>query len=364
MRYKIFLGLFFIVLSFGFVCSTTTTNKKQLSSSIKTISYDCEAPIKSGLLANKIKGMSFVAPPNPFPNDPLIALNKLGVDWVAVLPYAYFSKDQPTIQSFGTGGWWGESPEGICQTINYAHQKKIKVMLKPQLWTHNQWIGDLNLKTDESWAVFEKNYTNFILKWATIADSMKVDLFCIGTEIRHSVEQRPVFWRALIDKVRTIYKGKLTYAPNWDDYDKVTFWDQLDYIGTDAYFPLLADKTPSVCALKRAWQPTLMQLSAYAKKWNKPIVFTEFGYLSLDGCADKTWELEKRRASVGINQAAQAHAIQALLEIFSKEDWWAGGFLWKWYPNYKSAMGEGKRERDYTPQGKMAEKVLEKMYKN
>jgi hypothetical protein len=39
-------------------------------------------------------------------------------------------------------------------------------------------------------------------------------------------------------EIRKIYTGKLTYAANWDDFDKVPFWKELDYIGIDAYFPL------------------------------------------------------------------------------------------------------------------------------
>lgn len=359
MRYWIITGLLFVILSLGF---TWNIDKIEKIIPEKEELLKCNSPVQSGLLKGKVKGMSFVAPPNRFPKDPMIALDELGVDWIAVLPYAYFGKNQPTIRTFSSGGWWGERPVGICKTIEYAQDKEIKVMLKPQLWTHNQWIGELDFSSDKEWKLFEKNYTDFILKWASVADSMKVDLFCIGTEIRHSTEKRAVFWRTLIDKIKKVYKGKLIYAPNWDDYDKVSFWDKLDYIGIDAYFPLSTNKTPTVCALKTAWQPTLSKLKAYSKKWNKPILFTEFGYLSLDGCADKTWELEKRRNSVGVNQQAQANAVQALLEIFSAEEWWAGGFLWKWYPNYTSAMGEGKRERDYTPQGKLAEKVLKKMY--
>lgn len=363
MRYFILVGLFLIGLTLG-ALTRDKAPEREVSEIENRPTPLCASPIQSGLLEQKMKGMSFVAPPNPFPEDPVLPLANLGVDWIAVLPYAYFKKNAPTIHSFSSGGWWGERPEGICKTVALAKKNGVKVMLKPQLWTHDQWIGDLNFKNDKEWKTFEKNYTAFMLKWATIADSMKIDLLCIGTEIRHSTEERPKYWRGLIKAIKKVYKGKLTYAPNWDDYDKVTFWDALDYIGTDAYFPLSFDKTPTVCDLKTAWQPVLKKLKAFSKQWDKPILFTEYGYLSLDGCAGKTWELEKQRHSVDINQIAQSNAIQALLEVFAEEDWWVGGFLWKWYPNYSSAMGEGKRARDYTPQGKVAEELLKKMFTN
>lgn len=156
----------------------------------------------------------------------------------------------------------------------------------------------------------------------------------------------------------------MTYAPNWDDYDKVTFWDALDYIGTDAYFPLSSDKTPTVCDLKNAWQPLVKKLKSYSEQWNKPILFTEWGYLSVDACADKTWELEKQKDQIPVNEQAQANAIQALLETFGEEAWWAGGFQWKWYPSAHSAAGEGQHIKDYTPQEKKSIALLKTMYKN
>jgi hypothetical protein len=142
----------------------------------------------------------------------------------------------------------------------------------------------------------------------------------------------------------------------------VAFWDDLDYIGVDAYFPLSEADTPSVCTLKEAWKPYIAELKAFAQQWNKPILFTEYGYLSLDGAADKTWILEKNRQAASINEQVQANAIQALLESFGIEEWWAGGFLWKWYPNYYAAMGEGQHARDYSPQGKKAQKILQQLF--
>jgi len=359
MRYFLMAILVLIGLLFSFVWMDSSSPTDEIASPPK-----CKSPVQSGLLVNKMNGMSFVAPPNPFPTDPMEELATLGVGWIASLPYAFFHKNKPTVHHTVSGGWWGEGPEGMCKTIELAHGQGMKVMLKPQLWTHDQWIGDLDFKTEEEWKLFEASYSKFILSWAAVADSMEVELFCIGTEIQHSTTKRADYWRNLIDDVRKVYKGKLTYAPNWDDYDKVTFWDKLDYIGTDAYFPLLPNKTPTVCNLKDAWQPIVAKLKAFSKKWNKPILFTEFGYLSLDGCAFKTWELEKKRESVGVNEQAQSNAVQALLEVFAEEKWWAGGFLWKWYPNLNSAAGEAKQSRDYTPQGKLVEKVLRKMYED
>ena len=45
-------------------------------------------------------------------------------------------------------------------------------------------------------------------------------------------------WRKLIARVRQHYRGPLTYAANFDQYNTVGFWDALDVVGVNAYFPL------------------------------------------------------------------------------------------------------------------------------
>ena len=196
--------------------------------------------------------------------------------------------------------------------------------------------------------------------WTRLAEQLQVDLFCIGTEIRRSAIDHPAYWRDLIQQIRQVYSGPLTYAPNWDEYEYVNFWDQLDYIGVDAYFSLLPDETPKVCDLKEAWEPIKVNLRNFSKRYNKPILFTEWGYLSLGGCAYQTWELEKNRSSAAVNEQAQANACQALLETFAEEDWWAGGFQWKWYADMASSNRD--RSDDYTPQGKRAAQLLKQLY--
>lgn len=350
MRYYFYLfGILFLIITFS-SCEAADT---------------CETAIQSGLLEDKICGMSLTAPRAPFVQDPMVEMNALGIDWVALLPFGFFDQEDASI-SFDTtgtgGGWWGETKVGITTSHNLAVAQGMKTMLKPQLWSWQGWIGDMKYPTQQEWDDFHADYISFIFYWARVAEDLEVDLFCIGTEIKESAINYPTYWENLIDSVRQVYSGPITYAPNWDEYEDIVFWDRLDYIGVDAYFSLIPDVTPEVCALKTAWEPTFNKLEAFSKQWNKPILFTEWGYLSLDGCAYQTWELEKNRSSASINEQAQANAAQALLEMFGKEDWWAGGFQWKWYSDLATSTQD--RSDDYTPQGKMTADVLNTLYKN
>jgi len=317
--------------------------------------------IEKGLLQDKINGMALASSPCPFKVNPIPQLEGIGVNWIGIQPFAFFCKDKPQIKYVGYQ-WWGERKEGIIKTVELARASGMRILLKPQLWAYNQWIGDLKFDKESDWLIFETNYRNYILPMAKLADSLDVEIFSVGTEVKLSAIRRPQFWRTLIEDIRKIYKGKLIYASNWDGYHAVTFWDVLDYVGIDAYFPLIKDKSPKVDVLKKAWIPTVDSIQTFYEKWQRPILFTEFGYMSMEGCAYKAWLLEKEIKECPVNEQAQANALQALLETFGQKEWWAGGFQWKWYADVSSALSKDEAARDYTPQGKMAEDVLKQLY--
>lgn len=310
----------------------------------------------------KVNGLTMVAPPEPFPADPMHDVKQSGANWIAVVPYAFTRTGTPSVRYQEEGWqWWGERPAGVRETIRLAHDAGVRVMLKPQVYVPRSWTGTLSFETAEQWSAWEADYEHYVLRMARLADSTGVELFCIGTEFRKSIEQRPDFWFALIKKVRATFSGKLTYSANWDDWQQVPFWKELDFIGLSGYFPLVEADTPNVAALRTAWQPIAAQLRDFSQKQSRPVLFTEFGYLSVSGAGWRNWELERDIKSLPINEQAQANCIEALLSTFQTENWWAGGFLWKWFPNMRGH--EGYPERDYTPQGKSAEQTLQKWYR-
>jgi hypothetical protein len=311
----------------------------------------------------KINGLTFVAPPEPFPQNPMPHVSETGASWIAIVPYAFLRPGTNEVLFKENGGqWWGERPAGVKETIRLAHEQGLKVMVKPQVWIPNHWTGNLDFSSEEDWKTWETTYERYILRFAALADSAGTDMFCIATEFNAAIQKRPQYWNELISKIKNIYKGKLTYSANWDDWDKVPFWKELDYIGLGGYFPLVAETTPKVEDLKAAWQPIKERLKTYSQQQGKPVLFTEFGYLSVDSCGWRNWELERGIEGRNINEQAQANCYEALFSTFQHEDWWAGGFLWKWFPNMRGH--EGYPERDYTPQGKAGEQTLRKWYKD
>lgn len=289
------------------------------------------------------------------------AVRGVGANWIAVIPYGYTRQGEPRLHyNVVNEQWWGESREGAAATIRQARAAGLKVMLKPQVYIPSSWTGSLNFASEADWQRWEEDYETYIIDFARVAEETGAELFCIGTEFRSAIAKRPAFWHGLIAKVRRLYKGKITYSANWDDWPHIPFWGELDYIGLSGYFPLVEGTTPSVHALREAWGPIRDRLARFSAQHGKPVLFTEFGYLSVDGCGWRNWELEQGIHGRNINEQAQANCYEALLSVFQQESWWGGGFVWKWFPNMRGH--EGYPERDYTPQGKKGEMALRKWY--
>ncbi|MBK9255780.1 MAG: hypothetical protein IPM42_09860 [Saprospiraceae bacterium] len=307
-----------------------------------------------------VKGITVVAAPRPIGKDAFRRLKNIQTEWVAFVPYGFTRLNQPQVRYNMDRQWWGEKMDGLESCIKDAKSVGLKIMIKPQVFIPGSWVGDMDFKTESEWKMWEDQYRIFIMDYICLATRHNVEMFCIGTEFNIAMEKRTFFWRQLIRDIRKEYKGKLVYSANWDNYDKVKIWDELDYIGLSSYFPLTDVKTPEVKDLKNHWKPVVKRLRQFSDKNKKKILFTEYGYMSVDGCANKAWEIEKNKNALQVNQRAQANAYDAMWETFSKESCWAGGFLWKWFPD---GMGhEGYPEKDYTPQDKEAEKIINKWF--
>lgn len=308
--------------------------------------------------SQKINGVSLVSPPREISSAQFSDVKRVNPDWVAVIPYAFSRKGEPKVTFDHPEQWWGEGTEGSISLIKYAHEKGLKVMLKPHIWVMGEgWAGDFALETEDDWKIWENDFSKYILHFAKVADSLNVALFCIGTEYRIPAVQRPEFWRSLISRVREVYSGKITYASNWDNFDKIRWWGELDYLGIDAYFPLVESADPSTNEIKNGWEAMKQSLVDFHEKWQKPILFTEYGFQSVNGACGKHWEVDK--SNTNLNFALQARAYDATFQCFMKEDWYAGGFFWKWHFHF---WKQDRLKAEWTPQDKPAEQVIANWY--
>ncbi len=310
---------------------------------------------------SKINGISFVASANKLVKEDIYPIKEVSANYVTLMPFAFMkSLSSPTVIYNSERQWFGETEAGIKQYGKEFQKQDIKVMIKPQIWVWNgAYTGKITMENDKNWKLLEDSYETYLITFAKVAEEINAEIFCIGTELEQFVKNRPEYWLKLIKKIKKVYSGKLTYAANWDAFTRVPFWDALDFIGIDAYFPLSNKKTPTVNDFEKSWLPHKKQIQQHQKKYGKPILFTEYGYRSIDFTGKEPWS--SHRVDGAVNLQNQENALKALYHQFWKEDWFAGGFLWKWFHNHTEVGG--KNDNRFTPQNKPAQKTIKQYYK-
>jgi hypothetical protein len=285
-------------------------------------------------------------------------LAEFGVNQVAVVPYAFFRDG--SLGFAENGRWFSESQSGAISLADSLREHGIGLVLKPQVWLGRAgFSGDLDFADDAEWSEWEAQYERYILHNAAVAESAGASWFVVGTELARFGIERPQFWRQLIARVRLVYSGPLTYAANWwGEVDSLQFWDDLDAIGVQAYYPLAEIESPSQEDLKDAWAPHAAQLQSLSRKWGKPILFTEIGYKSTTDAAIEPWAWTPRPGEAVADPELQARLYEAFFQGPWTSEWSAGAFIWKWY-----AAGSSPRlALDFSPQGKPAEEILRQAY--
>lgn len=308
----------------------------------------------------KQKGVCWVGQPKEITAAEIQEVKLRGVNWISQTPFGWQRTPTDTLIGVETSlqtPWWGESKKGIAITTALARQQGIRTLLKPHLWVHGSWPGEIEMASERDWKAWFSQYENFIMSYARLADSVGIETLCIGTELHKTVRREE--WDTIIKKIRTVYRGKLTYAANFSgEFEDVPFWKDLDFIGIQAYFPLSSGKTPTIKELMEGWKDPLRRIERIRKKYGKPVVFTELGYRSTADAALEPWRWPGKEEE--ISMATQSNCYEAFFQAAWPLDFVEGVYFWKWYPHAPRHSTDG----DFTPQGKPAEDVMKNWFTN
>ena len=248
------------------------------------------------------------------------------------------------------------SDESLGHAINVMHALGMKVMLKPHIDCLDEDARSNIVPTEEWFQSFKETTVHF----AELAAKYNVELFCIGTELANTtIDRWKPQWLDIIQAVRAVYKGPLTYAANWDEYETVSFWPEMDYIGIDAYFPLTEKKNPSKEELIAGWTKHADALEKWLKDSNlgKPLILTEVGYDTVEGSNKQPWRVLPTLTTYKESQDEQANCLEALLTVLSKRPWFKGFYWWNYFP--RPDLGP----LGYTLRGKKGEAILSEWFK-
>lgn len=300
-------------------------------------------------------------------------LKKVNANYVSIVPTWYMTdRYSNTIYADSQKT---PSDADINKAIDDAKARGLKVMLKPHVDVWNApggvWRGNIAPTNPTVWF---SSYQNFINHYAQIAKNKNVELFDIGTELTSMQEVNyQTNWEQIIAGIRNIYSGKLIYSANWNACPTVSFWNKLDYLGIDAYFPLSDLPDPTVEQLMGGWTNyqgsygTHNWVSELYQCWSQAVssapssplggmIFTEIGYYNADYAAKEPWKLN----SSNLNNSLQAKAYEALFKIFANRFPFLGAFFWHWEVKPSNQINPDTIQ--FTPQAKPAETTIRDWY--
>ena len=255
----------------------------------------------------------------------------------------------------------------VIAAIGNLQAQGLTLIMKPQVDSLDGVFRGQFAPTDPT--AWFASYTTFLMHYAQIASQNGIGILIIGTELKTlSGAAYASNWNNLIAQLRSTYPNlQLVYGANatsaGDEFTTVSFWSKVDIIGVDGYFPLTGQADPTLPQLVAAWSNNrngfnaLAALKALQTQYNKPLIFTELGYVSAPGTNEAPYSSAASGAAYDPNE--QALCYEAFFEVFSPQSsWMKGVFWWAWNVSPPGSMDTG-----YTPQNKpAATTVLPKWY--
>ena len=313
--------------------------------------------VKEKTISRPIRGMTVSCPRwgpiwgSPRMAESLAELRTLGVDWVSIHPYAGVGRDgnirvRPASEL-----------DFLPKAVELAEQAGIELFWKPHLayWGSFDWRGAIDFGDDSAaWRRFFDGYRDFIVDQARFAQEHKIPLFAVGLEYEATTHHEQE-WRRIIAAVRQVYTGRLTYSANWDRLHKVPFWDAVDVIGVQGYFPLSwgPETHPSREAIRQRWQGPLADLKNLHERFGKPILFAEIGYDLSPQAATEPWT--ERSEDTDANRELRRALIEVAIDELEKMPYIEGMFWWKWIPGASPS-------RDFAMQHPDAKEILQRAW--
>lgn len=283
---------------------------------------------------------------------------QMGATWVSLTPFGRIADLRSTQVSLEFEAPFEDNRANVARAIEMAHARGLRVLLVPHLWVESGgWRAELDPGSDEGWQAWAASYEAFLLTWAEVARDTGAEMLSVGVELRSWVTtERAASFFPIIESVRRVYPGLLTYSANWDDVEDTMILQDIDLIGINAFYPLAEEEGASLGELLAGGARVAGKLEALARAQRKPVLLTEIGYKTVESPAVKPWIWPEDMKKVVLSQRDQAEATFALTAPLLDRPWFAGFFVWRIYADPDDVSQEP--EFGFSPRGKLAERVV------
>jgi hypothetical protein len=288
-------------------------------------------------------------------------LVRLGANAISITPFGRIWSTSSTQILMDFEAPYPENRERVGAMIAQAKARGLYVLVIPHLWVETPgWRGEMEPAGEDGWARYQASYRAFVLAWARDAQRFGADAFSIGVECKSWSGRFGAYWSALIAEVRAVFDGELTYSANWDEAEDVVFWDQLDSIGVNAFFPLAHANGASDATYRDGAVAAIASLEALSRLVDKPILLAEIGYTTRRDAAVEPWLWPDDMRDVIVDEREQARALAALAGAAAQSERVRGFFVWRYYANLDDVSQEA--VWGFSPHAKLAEGVLSQIF--
>jgi hypothetical protein len=237
----------------------------------------------------------------------------------------------------------------VAETIRAARRDGLEVTLFPIVRLSaprpGEWRGTLAPRDPAAWF---SRYGEALGELAAVAETAGATRLVVASELS-SLDGADTLprWRALLERVRGVFSGRLVYSCNWDHYRDARLFDLVDEEGVTGYFNLREAGAPADdAALEAGWRRVRRALEAWRATRAGGFLFTELGYRSRAGATATPWD-EGARGTPDLDE--QRRAFAAFRRAWTGSPLLDGVYVWNWY-----GWG-GPGTTGYTPRGKPAE---------
>lgn len=281
-------------------------------------------------------------------------LVELGVTWVSITPFGRIWSLDATEILLDFEAPADDNRAAVGRAIDQAHARGLKVLLVPHLWVETTgWRGEIDPGPLDRWDEYLDSYERFLAHWTDVAVEHAVDMLSLGVECKSWSGRFGERWTRMIARVRSRYDGLVTYSANWDEAIDVLFWDQIDLIGINAFYPLADSAEADYGAGARR---VVDEVRVVVEHFDQPVLFVEVGYTTRPAAAIRPWEWPDDMVGVPVDEAEQARAYRAVLSAYTGPEWLAGLFVWRYYADPDDVTQEA--PWGFSPRAKQAEGEL------
>jgi hypothetical protein len=286
---------------------------------------------------------------------------KLGANAISITPFGRLWSLSSTEILMDFEAPYADNRRAVRAMIRQAKARGLTVLVIPHLWVETTgWRGEIDPGSADGWRRYQASYREFVLRWARDAQAAGADALSIGVECKSWSGRFGGYWAQLIADVRRVFHGKLTYSANWDEAENVLFWDQLDYIGVNAFYPLAEHDDASYATYAQGAQLAMRRVAQLAAEIHKPVLFVEIGYTTRSNAAVQPWLWPDDMHGVVVDEWEQARALSALIGAAVPNEWLAGFYVWRYYANLDDVSQEARW--GFSPHAKLAERLLANVF--